>query len=285
VADTTSPLGDFLRARRALVDPVGLGLPDYGRRRSTGLRREELALLAGVSAAYYARLEQGRDRHPSPQVLDAIGSALALDDELLAHLHRLAEPAPARRPRQRRPERLGRTMELLMASWSAAPGAVVVVAGRYRDVLAATPVAALVNPGWRVGRNLLRDVFLDEEVRRSYLDLDDVTHASVAGLRAAAGSDLDDPRLTELVGELSLKSEAFRTLWARHEVRIKTAGTKRFDTQLAGRLDLHYQSFSVHGADRQTCYVYLPEPGSPHERTLALLTGLAADRAPAPTPR
>ncbi|HEX4359180.1 MAG TPA: helix-turn-helix transcriptional regulator [Pseudonocardia sp.] len=271
-------LGEFLRARRRLVDPSGL--PDHRSRRAPGLRRDEVALLAGVSAHYYARLERGQDRHPSPQVLDALARALELDTDAAGHLHRLAAAQPPRRRRAPRPERVSPELAALVDRWTAEAA---VVISRYRDVLAANALAPLVNPGYTVGGNLLRHAFLDPSSREVYVDWREVAEGAVAGLRAAAGADPDDPRLSALVGELSVKSDEFRRMWARHDVRGKTGGTKTFRSPLVGELALRFEAFAVVGTQGQTLYVFHPEPGSRAAESLALLAGLAG-RTPAPDP-
>ncbi|SEP53507.1 helix-turn-helix domain-containing protein [Amycolatopsis saalfeldensis] len=263
-ADTGKPLGAFLRARRELLDPAELGLPDYGRRRVPGLRREELAQLAGVSPHYYARLEQGRDRNPSAVVLEAIAKALRLDEDALAHLRQLAAPPPRRRLRDTVGEKVRAGLAELIGTWTEQPA---VVIGRHRDVLAANDLAAALNPGFTPGRNLLRDVFLDPAARDVYLDWTAIAHGAVAGVRSTVGSELDDPRLTELIGELSLKSGKFRAMWARHDVEERTAGIKRFNNPLVGEVVVNYQALSVTGAVGQILYIFSAEPGSAQSLT------------------
>ena len=269
-------IGQFLRARRERVRPEDVGLPDFGRRRVPGLRREELATLAGVSADYYVRLEQGRERHPSEQVIDALARALQLDDDATAHLHELARPAPRRRRAARRTERVRPELLRLMEAWTHTPA---MVTGRHLDVLAANSLATALHGGFSRGTNLVRSLFLDPAARERYPDWDEVTKDTVAALRASVGPDLDDSHLTDLVGELSLKSERFRTLWARHDVREKTYGTKRFVHPQVGELTIHYETFAVAGSSGQVLSVYHAEPGSPTEQALALLSSLAADEA------
>jgi transcriptional regulator with XRE-family HTH domain len=278
--DADNPIGRFLRARRELVRPEDVGLPDFGRRRVPGLRREELAMLAGVSADYYVRLEQGRDQHPSEQVLDALARALRLDDDAAAHLHELARPAPRRRRRAAaRSERVRPGLLSLMDSWTHTPAFVL---GRCLDVLAANRLAAALNPGCRPGGNMVRSAFLDPDAAATYPDMADIRRDTVAALRASIGPDLDDPALTELVGELSLKSEEFRRLWARHDVREKTSGRKRILHPQVGELDLLYESFAVNGAGGQLLVTYHADANSPTAQALALLSSMtAADAAPA----
>jgi transcriptional regulator with XRE-family HTH domain len=267
-------IGQFLRARRERVRPEDVGLPDLGRRRVPGLRREELATLAGVSADYYVRLEQGRERHPSEQVIDALARALRLDEDATTHLHELARPAPRRRRAAKRTERVRPELLRLMEAWSHTPA---LITGRHVDVLAANSLATALHGGFVRGNNLVRSLFLDPAARERYPDWDEVARDMVAALRASVGPDLDDPHLTDLVGELSLKSERFRSLWARHDVREKTHGTKRFVHPMVGELELRYESFGVAGNPGQVLAVYHADPGSPTEQALALLSSMAAE--------
>ena len=266
-------LGEFLRARREQVRPEDVGLPDFGRRRVPGLRREELATLAGVSADYYVRLEQGRERHPSEQVIDALARVLQLDREATAYLHDLARPEPRRRRTARRTERVRPQLERLMEAWPQTPA---VILGRHMDVLVSNPLATALHGGWESSNNMVRLVFLDPEARERYPDWEEVASNTVAVLRGMVGPDLDDPRLTDLIGELSLKSEDFRRLWARHDVSEKTHGRKRFVHPMVGELDLSFESFTVAGAVEQMLVVYIAEPGSASEQALALLASIVA---------
>ena len=279
--DADNRIGEFLRARREQVRPEDVGLPDLGRRRVPGLRREELATLAGVSADYYVRLEQGRERHPSEQVLDALARALQLDADATTHLQELARPAPRRRRATGRSERVRPELLQLLDAWPNTPAFVV---GARLDILAANKLGAILHEGFKRGTNLVRSLFLDPGAREVYPDWDEVARDTVAVLRGRVGPDLDDPRLTDLVGELSLKSEEFRRLWARHDVREKTHGVKRFHHPLVGDLELRYESFTVAGAPDQMLIVYLAEPGSASEQALALLSSVAAGATEAPTP-
>jgi transcriptional regulator with XRE-family HTH domain len=270
-------IGEFLRARRELVSPEDVGLPDLGRRRVPGLRREELATLAGVSVDYYVRLEQGRERHPSEQVVEALARALQLDADATTHLHELARPAPRRRRTARRQERVRPQLLQLLDAWPNTPAFVV---GRHMDILAANQLGSALHGGFKKGANMVRLVFLDPEAREIYPDWEEVARDTVAVLRGRVGPDVDDPRLTDLVGELSLKSDEFRRLWARHDVREKTHGVKRYTHPLVGELELRYESFTVAGAPDQMLIVYLAEPGSDTERALALMASMGATGAP-----
>ena len=268
-----NPIGEYLRARRELVRPEDVELPDAGsHRRVPGLRREEVAMLAGVSADYYVRLEQGRDQHPSAQVLDALARALRLDDYATAHLHRLAAPPVRRRRRSPRPEKVPASILRLIASWTHTPA---YVYGRYMDVLAANPLATAVAPYHAPGHNLVRAAFLDPRVRDMYGDWEYVTESTVAGLRALVGPDVDDPRLNELVGELSVRSERFRQLWARHDARPKRSGTSLLDHPQVGPLELSYEKLPIPDTNCQTLVIYHAEPGSRSAQALALLSTTA----------
>jgi transcriptional regulator with XRE-family HTH domain len=269
-----NPIGEYLRARRELILPEDVELPENGnRRRVHGLRREEVALLAGVSVDYYVRLEQGRDQHPSAQVLDALARALQLDDYATAHLHRLAAPPVRRRRRSPRPEKVPAGILRLIASWSQTPA---YVYGRYMDVLAANPLATAVAPYHAVGVNLVRAAFLDPRVRDMYGDWEWVTESTVAGLRALVGPDVDDPRLNELVGELSVRSERFRQLWARHDARPKRSGTSLLDHPQIGPIELGYEKLPIPDSSCQTLVIYHADPGTPSAQALALLATTAA---------
>jgi transcriptional regulator with XRE-family HTH domain len=274
----TNLIGEYLRARRELVSPEEVGLPNLGRRRTPGLRREEVAMLAGVSADYYIRLEQGRDQHPSVQVLDALARVLQLDEDASIHLHGLAQPPAQRRRRGSRPERPPATIVELMMSWPTTPA---YIFGRYLDVLAANPLASALAPWFTPGENLVRGAFLDPRRRELRPDWERSLGGTVAALRANVGPDIDDPRLTELVGELSLRSEEFRQLWARHDVRPKGSGTSVMHHPQVGRLELSYTKFPIPDTDRQTLSIYHTAPGSSSERALALLaTTTVREREP-----
>jgi transcriptional regulator with XRE-family HTH domain len=271
-------LGEYLRARRELVSPESAGIPHIGRRRVPGLRRDELSLLAGVSTDYYVRLEQGRDRHPSAQVLDALARALQLDDEATAHLHALVGPERRAHRSGQRPERVPPSIWQLIAGWHATPA---FVQGRRLDVLAANPLATALSPLFTPGVNLLRAAFLDPGVRTLYGDhWESLAHNTVAGLRALIGPEVDDP-LNELVGELSVRSGHFRRLWARHDIRARiSGGTRRIYHPQMGELELYYENLQISGTDGQTLIIYHADPGSRAAQALRLLATLAADRSP-----
>ncbi|NAZ83273.1 helix-turn-helix domain-containing protein [Kineococcus sp. R8] len=267
-------MGAYLRARRELVTPEDAGLPRGPRRRVPGLRREELAVLAGISPEYYLRLEKGRDRHPSPEVLDALAGVLRLDADAVAHLHRIAGAGGYRSGR-------------VVSAGAVAPGVArllddlgvpAFVQGPLQDVLAANALAQALSPQYRPGVNLLRAVFLDPRDRVLHQDWDRATREAVAGLRAQAGTDLDDPLLQALVSELSAGSERFRRLWARQDVRQKVGGTSRMLHPDVGPLELRHEKFTVNGSDGQVLVAYHAEPGSPSRAALGALAALASRR-------
>ncbi|MEU5539231.1 helix-turn-helix transcriptional regulator [Streptomyces sp. NPDC020362] len=283
--DGTNALGEFLRARRAQVRPEDVGLPGSGLRRVPGLRREEVAMLSGISSDYYLRLEQGRDRNPSAQVLQAIARVLRLDADATSHLLGLAQdrPAGARRPSRagaaRRPEKVSSSLLQLIDGWPRNPA---YIQNRYTECLAANTLATALTPNYTPGVNLLRAVLLDPAERALRRDWEDLTEEGVAALRAGAGLDTDDPRLRDLVGELSLRSERFRTLWARHDVRPRRGRVSHLSHPQVGDLDLHSNKLSVDGTDGLTLVVFHAEPGSRSAELLDILGSLAAPRSGAP---
>jgi transcriptional regulator with XRE-family HTH domain len=270
-AADANALGRYLRVRRALVDPGAAGVPGQGNRRVPGLRREEVAFLAGVSSDYYVRLEQGRDRHPSDQVLLAIARALQLDEDATAYLLQLGKPPGPRRKRTRRPEKVSDGIRTLISSWPLTPA---YVHGRYMDILAANTLATALSPFNTPGRNAILDAFTEPEMRELHQDWDAMTARVVPYLRSIAGPDVDDPRLVELVGELSLRSERFRTLWARQDVKHKTTGTSLFSHPQVGSLELNYEKLLIPGRDMQTLITYHARPGSESEERLRLLASI-----------
>lgn len=251
------------------------------RRRVAGLRREEVAVLAGVSTDYYTRLEQGRERHPSAQVVGALARALALDTDadILRYLYALALPVPGRSRRRPPRERVSPQLLRMMEGWDRTPA---LVLGRYLTVLAHNALGAALFAGHTYSGDLVRLVFLDPDARGFYPDWERVAANTVGGLRAAAGADHDDPRLIETVGELSVKSAEFRRLWARHDIRQKTHETKRFHHPLVGELTLEYEALTVNSTPDQQLVVYQAEPASPSEEALSLLGSLAAGDTTAP---
>ncbi|GAB7190981.1 helix-turn-helix transcriptional regulator [Kineococcus sp. NUM-3379] len=271
-----SSLGNYLRARRADVSPADVGLPVGTRRRVPGLRRSEVALLADISVEYYVRLEQGRERGPSPAVLDALAAALRLPRDGAGHLYRLAGLAPAATPPG--PERVDPRLSGLLQAWPATPA---LVLGRALDVLASNPLAEELFGGFPTTRNLVEFVFRDPLARSLYPDRDVVARDSVAALRLADGAHPGDGRIREVRGRLSA-SPGFERAWARHDARGKTAEHKRFAHPEAGELTLHVQTFDVRGHPGQQLAVYHAAAGTPSADGLALLGILAAQRTAQP---
>lgn len=267
-------LGDYLRARRELVRPEDVGLRVSGRRRVPGLRREELALLAGISSDYYLRLEQGRDHHPSAQVLDALARALHLDAEATAYLHALSRPK-ASTARVIGHERAPASIERIIGRWPNTPA---YVQGHYLDVIAANELATAVSPVFQPGINLVRAVFCDPELRSSVPDWEDLAEAAAGRLRVRVGPDVDDPRLVELVDELCARSEEFRRSWARHDVAVAAPRVFRFNHPLVGPLALNIERFPVSGTESQTLVIWHADPDSATERALRRLAQLVTRR-------
>lgn len=265
---SSGELGAFLRACRAQRSPDDAGVLYSGRRKVAGLRREEVAVLAGVNVDYYTRLEQGRESRPSPHVLDALCRALDLDTDAREHLHRLAGAAPATTP-DPAPAAVSPQLRQLMDGSPHTPAFVI---NRTLDVLATNALAdALFTPFDRAD-NLARMTFLDTAGRRFYAQWDWTAQAVVANLRIAAG--YADPALPILVTELSAGSERFRVLWTTHAVRGKTGDPKHLVHPDVGPLTLVYQAFDVRSAPGQQLILYHAEPGTPSARALALLSSL-----------
>jgi len=260
-------LGEYLRARRELVDPKDVGLRVAGVRRTPGLRREEVATLAGISADYYLRLEQGRDRHPSGQVLEALARVFDLDAAATEYLLSFAAPRP--KPRWARPRK--ETVPASVRQLLAAINLPAFVESRMFDVLAANELATALSPSMRRGENRLRSVFLDPAERDLHPDWDRAAAGLVASFRASIGTDNDDPRVAQLVGELSLASEPFRKLWARHDVRALAGAAVRMRHPEVGPLDLRLEKLPIGDSGGQLLVVYHAAPGSESATALARL--------------
>lgn len=267
-------LGQYLRSRRALVSPGDAGLISIGQRRVPGLRREEVAQLAGVSVDYYVRLEQGRERSPSAQVCDALAAALCIDEEGRAHLFRMAGLAPRAR-RTGATDRVDPALLQLMAAWPDNPA---VVYNRAYDVLAANPIAEALFGDFGARGNLLALVFSEPRARQFYVDWPSIAANSVAGLRRNHGEAPGDPRVTAILTELLNTSAEFAELWGQHDVRGKSLAVKTFRHPDVGELTLSMQTFAVRSTPGQELVVYQAEPGSPSADAVRLLGSLAATR-------
>ncbi|MGW3459752.1 helix-turn-helix transcriptional regulator [Streptomyces olivaceoviridis] len=277
---TEAEVGDFLRSRRARIRPEEVGLPAHGRRRVPGLRREEVAQLAGVSVDYYIRLEQGRGTSVSDAVLDAVARVLRLDETEHAYLRTVARPHRQRRKPAGAP-RVRPGVQLLLDGMERNPAFVL---GRRMDVLAWNALGDAVGGFSRLApdeRNVPRLVFLDPASRELYPEWAAVAAQTVAQLRLLAARYADDPGLCALVGELTLKSEEFRRLWTDHEVRECAFGVKKVRHPVAGLLTLPYETLTVPTDPEQTIVVYTPEPGSETAERLAVLGSWNATTAAA----
>ncbi|GAA4574873.1 helix-turn-helix domain-containing protein [Planotetraspora kaengkrachanensis] len=270
------PLGDFLRARRQVTAADRVGPDDVApRRRKPGLRHDEVARLAGVSTDYYMRLEQGSERDPSDQVLGALARVLQLDLAATRHLYELAHrrAGPMGRVIGSRGEPVGPQVLRFIERQDDVAALVV---NRHWDVLAQNALGAALYEGLEYRDNLIRMTFLNPESRRFYRDWEQEASFKVAHLRAAVGTNRGDPTLYEMVEQLSLGSDDFRRLWARHDVQDRTHGTIRIHRDDVGDLVLTFEIFAVCSASGQLLIVLQSEPGSPSERALARLGGLAA---------
>ena len=275
---------EFLTSRRAKLGPREAGLPVYGaNRRVSGLRREEVAMLAGISAEYYTRLERGNVRGVSEEVLDGIVRALHLDDAERQHLIDLVRVASAgaTRPARRSPaaERVRPSVKRIVDAMATIPA---FVRNRRLDILHANPLAeALYSELYRSPIrpvNSVRFAFLDPRARQFYGDWETSAHDIVAALRTEAGRSPFDRSLTDLVGELSTRSEEFRVLWAGHDVRFHRSGVKTLHHPLVGDLTLAYEVLQLPADSGQELVTYSAEPGSQTERSLAELAGWGAAR-------
>ncbi|MGA5448589.1 helix-turn-helix domain-containing protein [Streptomyces umbrinus] len=275
-----SELGAFLKARRMELSPAQVGLPDSpgGRRRVKGLRREEVALLASISADYYTRLEQGR-RQASEPVLDTLARVLRLDDSERAYLFELSGKDAAR-PRRRTTQKVEPQLRRLLDDLATTPA---VVLGRRTDILAWNPMAAALFTDFaripESKRNFVRLVFRDPAVRALYPDWDWVAQTSLAQLRMEAARDPQDPRLVELVGELSLQDPDFRRWWGAHRVAVQGTGTKVLNHPIVGELTLDWSFLTSTADPDQQLITLTAEPGTPSHDRLRILASWAAQTA------
>ncbi|MGD9516467.1 helix-turn-helix transcriptional regulator [Mycolicibacterium austroafricanum] len=279
VADANRELADFLKRARSAVDPARAGLPADGRiRRVPGLRREEVALLAGVSTDYYTRLEQGRRITPSAAVLDAIARALDLGDTGRSHLGRLVGASPTRRRSSRPVQRVRPGLYQLLDSLDETPA---MILGRRTDVLATNRAARVLFADFDAmpprERNYARWMFTSEQARNLFADWSVQARTAVENLRLDFGGDPHDPAVIELVDELSAASAEFRMWWAEHRVFQRTYGTKRLRHPVVGDLSVDYETFTMPGDAEQTLFVYLAEAGSPSRDALNLLLSWSAN--------
>ncbi|MFD0822912.1 helix-turn-helix domain-containing protein, partial [Micromonospora zhanjiangensis] len=281
----SNTLGEYLRARRELRDPAAVGLRVTGVRRTPGLRREEVATLAGISADYYLRLEQGRDRNPSPQVLSALARVFGLDATAIEYLLGLTAGQRATPARQSAPRAAPQVVPAGIRQLLDVLDLPAFVENRTFDVLAANRLATALSPAIRPGLNRLRSLLLDEAEREMTLDWERTIGGLVAAARSSIGAAVDDPRVARLVDELAAASEPFRRLWARHDVKPLTGAPVRLRHPLVGPLEMRLEKLPVSDSGGQLLVIYHAERGSETARSLALLGSLAAtDAEAAPGP-
>ncbi|GAA3636075.1 helix-turn-helix transcriptional regulator [Kineosporia mesophila] len=288
--DTRAEVREFLTTRRARITPEGTGVVTGGNRRVPGLRRSEVAALAGVSVEYYAKLERGAIGGASSSVLGAIAGALQLDDTERAHLLDLARAAdgiPTSGRSRRRSSRAPASRPSLQWALTAITDAVAFVRDPRQNLLATNPLgrafySPVIGDGGRTP-NLARFQFLDPVARDFYPDWELFAQMCVGIMRADAGQDPHDKELQDLVGELSTRSETFRRLWGAHDVRTHGTGTKKFHHPVVGDLTLAYEELAITAAPGQVLMIYTAEPGSPSAERLRLLTSWSATPAPAGT--
>ena len=282
--DASNDIREFLISRRGRITPEQAGLPAYGsNRRVKGLRREEVALLAGISAEYYVRLERGNMRGVSEDVLDGIARALQLDEAERMHLFDLARAVnatPNRRGRRPTQERVRPVVQRILDSLVGVPAFVrnerldVLGANRLGEAFYAPLFDEPVRPV-----NSARFVFLNPRATEFFLDWDTIANDAVGILRAEAGRDPYDKRLSDLIGELSTRSDEFRVRWAAHNVKLHRTGVKRFHHPVVGELTLDFESLDLPGDPGQKLLVYSAEPGSRSQEALDLLASWASTPA------
>jgi transcriptional regulator with XRE-family HTH domain len=288
-AAKTNELGDFLRTRRAAVSPQDAGIATWGTRRVPGLRREELAHLAGVSVNYYIRLEQGQSTNASDAVIEALARALQLEEAERTHLYTLARPTKAKPRRTARTETPISGAVRLLASMPDVPA---LLLGRRNDVLAWNTLGHVLLAGHldpsaperpATRPNQLRLLFLDPHTRELYRDWDDEAALAVSSLRYTAAQYPDDRLLAELIGDLSINSPVFARLWAKHDVRLCSSGTKRLHHPEIGDLDLHYEVLHLPDSQGQRLLTHTAVEESAAADALSLLRStpsLSAMKAP-----
>jgi transcriptional regulator with XRE-family HTH domain len=280
--DSRSEIRAFLSSRRARITPAQVGLPVHGSRRVQGLRRGEVATLAGVSVEYYTRLERGNLAGASDSVLDAVARALQLDEAERTHLYDLARTANAGVATRARRQSNASEVRPSVARIITAIAIPAFVRNNRFDVLDANPIGrALFSEMYldpRQPTNSARFIFLDPRAPRFFLDWENIARQAAGALRAQAGRDPYDKQLSNLIGELATRSEVFRTLWAAHDVHVHQYGVKRLQHPVVGRLDLAYEAMGLPGDAGLTIVTYSAEAGTPAADALTLLASWAATK-------
>ena len=272
-----SELGQYLRARRALVQPEDVGLPREPGRRVDGLRREEVAELAGISAEYYLRLERGRDHQPSDQVLAALARALRLHDEAAAYMRRLAH-AERRRTPSAAPPGVDDSIRALLSQWAHTPAFVM---DRNQDIVLSNALASALGPVYmEPGANLVLQIF-SAASREHAADWEGTAHRVVAALRLHA--EPEDPRLQEIVGTLTLQDPDFPRIWARHDVAIQRTGVSRHWIDPIGWVEFHWQNLAIPGSSH-VLVTFWVDPGTPEAAAVAYLAAQVQQRTNRRTP-
>ncbi|MFJ9588662.1 helix-turn-helix transcriptional regulator [Streptomyces acidicola] len=276
--DNRDEVSAFLKSRRAKITPQKAGLPEYGQRRVPGLRRGEVAMLAGVSVEYYTRLERGYLGGVSDNVLDALAKALRLDDTERDHLHALARAANTGPPRVRRRPKKTTVRPSVLRIIEGLHDQPAFVRNNRMDILAANPLAhALHYQAFeQTPANTCRFVFLDPRAPLFYPDWERIARDGVGALRVEVAKDPYDRELSNLIGELSTRSDAFRTLWGSRDVHVFTAGTKRFRHPAVGEMELVHEVLDLPGDEGLSLTVYSADPDTPGADALKLLASWAA---------
>ena len=264
--DPTNVLGEYLRARRDLVLPHSPDARASRRRRVPGLTREEVAVAAGVSVEYYTRLEQGKDRRPSAQIVSALSIALRLDDAASKFLFDLAQPRTVSQSGVEA-RAVPDGVLALLGLWRATPAFVV---SRFGTVLASAPAVAELTPACRAGGNMFREIFLSADSQKRYVNWHDFTAVIVAGLRSAVGQDVCAPELVFLVGELEQGSSRFRELWRRQDASPARGGNQVIEHPREGRIHMQVQTLAIAGTDL-SLVVYHAAAGSKDEAAILRL--------------
>ncbi|MCT9138442.1 helix-turn-helix domain-containing protein [Streptomyces violarus] len=281
---TLNELGEFLKKRRSELSPRTVGLPETGGpRRVEGLRREEVAQLASISTDYYTRLEQGRMKASTP-VLDTIARVLHLDDDERGYLFQLAGKTTTRTPRRHGRQKVQPQLQRVLDDLTATPA---IVQGRRGDILAWNVLAAaLVTDFSRIPekhRNYPRLIFTDPAMRSLYVDWEGSARIAVAQVRMEAAKYPEDPRLIELVGELSTRDKQFARWWGDHKVAARTVGTKTLNHPVVGELVLDWDTLTANTDPDQHLTVWTAAPGSPTHERLRILASWAAEQDVSPS--